>query len=718
MKKRFYSIFAVAAAVAVSANAQAVIDADMEIAYPADEGDFAGETDIIIAGATVTFANEAMNTCAFPFTNGNETVTLMEGGKVKFFDSPETAYPNPRDFTDMEGANWSTYMQNGDGSDVTAIPFNWIIEGTGNEIYLDSYCTLGGTLSGTGDVTIYCGNKNTINFNCYFASNTAAPEFTGTLYLKTLDGYSCDTITFASGWPGSSADGISYTKTSGQWGSIPFTMDITGAGSPVLYVASGHSAWPKITGEGTIYIGNRFAFWRNRLPSYYDVTIEGGASGNNDFEIYPGATIAFNAPVTAINRYAYHRTGQLLLINSQVPSFSNIANGFSLRDKNGSIGGDGYIDTSVGGKDGSTINVYPGHDGANSIGVLTVKSLWLYNNNGVAFDFDGQTSDKIVSVDSANFSGSNTRVWLNLMENFLDNPKVGNYKMLDGKCVTAMQPVNDTLGYYVVDSVMSYIHVPTGDTITYYSKIFRGMGNREIDTLAFWGLGTGTGADYVPSPNKISAEDWQLGTYSADARAAIEARQFMPYTNDTIKYLDENGHKLTGTDLPILGAYDFIYNFNLDVKNNAMKLKQPTGDSLSIARDFFHFTFKNTETDPETNEEKTVMRYTTNRFTRTTFAENGVDTVKTEYWFDFTYFFTNGVIALCSEEYPEVDLNREYNNGPSDINTVNKETHAVLNRTIYTIDGKRVNTYVKGLNIVTTRYTDGTIETKKVFFRE
>lgn len=716
MKKRFYSVFAIAAAAVVSANAQAVIDADEVFSLPADEGDYAGEEEFIIAGATVTFANEAMNTCAFPFKNG-ETVTLMEGGKVKFFDSPETAYPNPADFTDVDGVDCSGYMTN-EGVAVTEIPFNWIIEGTGNEIYLDSYCTMGGTISGTGDLTIYCGNKNTINFNCYFAKNTSAPEFTGTLYLKTLDGYSCDTIRFTSGWPGNSADGVSYTKTSGQWAAVPFTMDITGAGAPCLYVASGASAWPKIVGEGSIYTGSSYSFWRNSSPAYYDVTVDGG-NGDRDFEIYPGATIAFNAPVNSPSRYAYHRQGQLLLINSLEPSFSNCVNGFSLRNSNGTIGGNGYIDTGVGGKDGSTINVYPGHDGANSIGVLTMKSLWLYNNNGVAFDFDGQTSDKIVMVDSANFQGANTRVWMNLMDGFLDNPKVGNYKMLDGKCVTAMQAVNDTIGYYVVDSVLTYIHVPTGDTITYYSKIFPDKGNREIDTLAFWGLGTGTGADYVPSPNKISAEDWQLGTYSAEARAAIEARQFMPYTNDTIKYLDENGHNLTATDIPILGAYDYIYNFNLQVKNNEMKLKQPTGDTLTIARDRFNFTFKTDVTDEETGATTTVMRYTTNTITRTAFAENGVDTVKTDYWFDFTYFFTDGIIALCSEEYPEVDLNRESNNGDvNNINTINKETHAVLNRAIYTIDGKRVNTYVKGLNIVTTRYTDGTIETKKVFFRE
>jgi hypothetical protein len=56
------------------------------------------------------------------------------------------------------------------------------------------------------------------------------------------------------------------------------------------------------------------------------------------------------------------------------------------------------------------------------------------------------------------------------------------------------------------------------------------------------------------------------------------------------------------------------------------------------------------------------------------------------------------------------------NNGASDIKTALMEKHAVASRVIRTADGRRVNGYQRGLNIVTTRYTDGTIETKKIFF--
>jgi hypothetical protein len=166
---------------------------------------------------------------------------------------------------------------------------------------------------------------------------------------------------------------------------------------------------------------------------------------------------------------------------------------------------------------------------------------------------------------------------------------------------------------------------------------------------------------------------------------------------------------LTATDLPILYAYDYIYNFNLVVKNNEMNLLQPNGDTLNIARDFFNFTFKSTD-----DEGNTVMRYTTSKLN---VAQANGDTV--QYWFDFTKFFTDGVIALCSDEYPAVDLTQEPVNGSvSGIGTINKEVKAVAARTILSLDGKRLSTYAKGLNIVKTRYTDGTVEVKKVFFRE
>jgi hypothetical protein len=158
-----------------------------------------------------------------------------------------------------------------------------------------------------------------------------------------------------------------------------------------------------------------------------------------------------------------------------------------------------------------------------------------------------------------------------------------------------------------------------------------------------------------------------------------------------------------------LEAYDYIYNFNLVVKNNEMNLLQPNGDSLNIARDFFNFTFKSTD-----DEGNTVMRYTTRELP---VAQANGDTIN--YWFDFTKFFTDGVIALCSKDYPAVDLTQEPVNGAvSGIGTVNKEVKAVAARTILSLDGKRLNTYAKGLNIVKTRYTDGTVEVKKVFFRQ
>jgi hypothetical protein len=697
MKKRFYSILALSAACVAVANAQAIYESDVTLTDAFDDGDFAGEQDAEIRNATVTIANAGLNYTALPSKNGGK-VTLSDGGKVKFADDPTHAYASAEDYPDID----ASYFNDEAGNALTALPYNWVIDGVGNEIYLDSYCTLGGTISGTGDVTIYVGNKDVIDFACLFDGTS----FTGTLYFKTLDGYKCDTLTFGSSYPGSSADGLSYTKQSNQWAAIPYKMNVEGLNNPVLASDHAHSAWPTIDGKCDIYAGdNGFIFFRNSSPAVYEGNIYSDNSASRYFEIYAGATIAFNGVVYGDWAYAYHRQGQLLLVNGNEPSFSGVVNRLSGRNSASTYGGTGYIDCAVEGKDGSTVYVYPGETGENSIGTLTIKSLYLMNNNGVAFDFDGQTSDKIVLVDSAEFTGKNTRVWLNLMENFLQNPKVGNYKVLDGKCVVGMQAVNDTVGYYVVDSVLQYINVNTGDTIQYYSKIFAGADNREKDTLGYWGPGTGEGDAYVSSPDKIDATTWAID-HSADARAKIEAREFMPYTNDTIKY---TGHNLTATDLPILYAYDYIYNFNLEVKNNAMSLLQPSGDTLAIARDFFNFTFKTTDADGNT-----VMNYTTRELP---VAQANGDTIN--YWFDFTKFFTDGVIALCSKDYPAVDLTQEPVNGSvSGIGTVNKEVKAVAARTILSLDGKRLNTYAKGLNIVKTRYTDGTVEVKKVFFRQ
>jgi hypothetical protein len=690
-------------ACAAVANAQAVFDTDMTFDVPADENDEIGGEAVVISNATITIANPGVNNAAFPFKNG-ETVTLSDGGKVKFADDPDNDYANPEDYGfDL------TYYEDVDGNQVTALPYNWVIEGTGNEIYLDSRCTFGGTIVGTGDVTIYVGNKDVIDFDCLNTEVESTTQFTGTIYFKTLDGYTCDTLTIGSNYPGHGSDGVSFVRTNVYYKAIPYSINVEGLNNPVLYSNHAFSAWPGIAGECSIYVGNNgYAFFRNSSPAVYDAEIFSDNSASRLFDIITGASTTFNRPIHGDWSFAYVRNAYPVIFNGQEPTLSGVKNRLSARASGGgTYAGTGYIDCSVEGKDGTTLNVAPGATGDNSIGTLTIKNLYLMNNNGLSIDFDGLTSDKIVLVDTAEFTGANTRVWLNLMENFLQNPKVGNYQVLDGTCVIGMQAVNDTVGYYVVDSCLTFVNVNTGDTITSFLKIFPNSPvNREIDTLAYWGLGTGTSqADYVSNPNKIDASTW-ASDYSSDARALIEAREFMPYTNDTIKY---TGHTLTATDMPLLEAYDYIYNFNLVVKNNAMSLIQPNGDTLNIARDFFNFTFKGTDSIGNT-----VMRYVTQELP---VAQANGDTIN--YWFDFSKFFTNGVIALCSEEYPTVDLTQEPVNGSvSGIGTINKEVKAVAARTIISLDGKRLNTYAKGLNIVKTRYTDGTVEVKKVFFRE
>ncbi len=705
MKKRFYSILAMSIACAAVANAQAVFDTDMTFDVPADENDEIGGEAVVISNATITIANPGVNNAAFPFKNG-ETVTLSDGGKVKFADDPDNDYANPEDYGfDL------TYYEDANGNQVTALPYNWVIDGTGNEIYLDSRCTLGGTIVGTGDVTIYVSNKDVINFTCLNTDVEATPQFTGTIYFKTLDGYTCDTLTIGSSYPGSNLEGVSFTSNKDLYGSIPHALNVEGLNNPVLYSDHAHSAWPAITGKCTIYAGkNGHVYVRNSIPTVYDADFYAdNTATDRQFEIAAGDTVVFNGIVHGNWKFAYHRNEQkLMLVNTPEPNFSGVTESISGRATNGSIfGGSGYIDATIACKDGTEARIYPGAKGKNDVGTLTVKRFELGTRNGIGIDFDGQSSDKIVLVDQAVFTGTVTVVNLNLMENFLQNPKVGNYKVLDGICNVNMQPINDTVGYYVLDSCLTFVNVNTGDTITSYTKIFPNAdGTRERDTLAYWGLGTGTSqADYVSNPNKIDASTW-ASEYSSDARALIEAREFMPYTNDSIKY---TGHTLTATDMPLLEAYDYVYNFNLSVETDEMSLVQPNGETLTIPANYFKFTFKTTDSIGNT-----VMNYVTPKLP---VAQANGDTIN--YWFDFSTFFTNGVIALCSEEYPTVDLTQEPVNGSvSGIGTINKEVKAVAARTIISLDGKRLNTYAKGLNIVKTRYTDGTVEVKKVFFRE
>lgn len=734
MKKKFYTLGTVLMAAAMSVSAQSVIDSDVTFDCPFDEGDYAGESMITISNATVTMENEYLNTCGLPFLNVGDVVVLSDGGKVKFFDSPETAYPDPEAAAEL---GWGDYMLSSDGTAVTEMPFNWVIEGEGNEIYLDSHSTMGGTITGTGTLTIYVGNQNKINFDSWYesTSTTAAPQFTGTLILKTLDGYTCDTLWCGSNFPGHSTDGVAYNKPSGQWAGVPFWMDVTGLNNPVLVHGSNYSSWPAIKGECTLY-SPRTHMFRNPVECYYDAVVNGGNEGY-DFEMYPGALMALNKPVNAASRYAYLRQGQLLLFNSKEASFSNNVSGISARHRDSRYGGDGWVDAGISGKDGNTVLVQPGHSGPNSIGTLVAKSVWLYNNNGLDLDFDGQSADKLAVTDSANFTGAYTRVWLNLMNDFFTNTKTGNYSVLDGKCVIGMEAINDTVGYYVVDSAMTYAvwneaAQDFADTVTYYPNIKKygaykdnNGGNRELDTMMYWGPGTGgygTPEAYVPNPNKVDYATWQVD-YSARLRDSLNAIVYVPGTGDTVKYVS---HNFTANDIALHYAYDYRYNFNLVVKNNSMVLPNPyiPGDSVRIGSDFFNFSFQSTD---ETTGE-TTYRYNT---PAVTVWRNAEKTDSINYWFDFTYFFTDGVIQLLSDEKTSVDLGdapvngdfdldewKDENDVPDGITNRYEDNHSVADRQIYTIDGKRVNTLVPGLNVVTTRYKDGEVKTMKIFFQE
>jgi len=67
MKKIYYLTFAfLFCLISVGAYSQALIETDYVVESPFDESDYAGETQVIISDATVTFTADAFNTCGLP----------------------------------------------------------------------------------------------------------------------------------------------------------------------------------------------------------------------------------------------------------------------------------------------------------------------------------------------------------------------------------------------------------------------------------------------------------------------------------------------------------------------------------------------------------------------------------------------------------------------------------------------------------------------------
>ena len=100
-----------------------------------------------------------------------------------------------------------------------------------------------------------------------------------------------------------------------------------------------------------------------------------------------------------------------------------------------------------------------------------------------------------------------------------------------------------------------------------------------------------------------------------------------------------------------------------------------------------------------------------------------------QYRFNFKNYISDGIIAIETqlikadgeviETLPAEEDSEEIVNSEDilEIGTLAKENRIVANREIFTLDGLRVKSAGRGVNIVRTVFNDGTIETKRVIIR-
>ena len=473
--KKIYSLCAVALAsmttalVPVPAFAEAYITSDTEIADPFGFSEWYNNEGVSIVGCTATIKYFSLNGCAFApayvRTSHFVPVRLMNGAAVKFYDAPNYLAPSQESFEALDepaGIEWTweddlaAYM-NPD----SLIEYDWVIEGTGNAIYLDSYCEFGGTFTGTGDVTIYVSNKSKLSFTCGNINNLECSSFAGTIYIKSLDGYACDTINVTSKFgPGQLKPVANQTFTgvlpNKTYSASCTLFDITSFGGNVVWnqVGANSLVYPPIRGKGTIHTSN-YPYFNGAtdaagepISHEYDAVIDIEGSDSHDFEMY-GNTIAYNAPINGTQKFFYVRSEAAVYFNSPEPSMSGFLQGLSQRGK-GFTGGTGYADIDYTPSSGRANILSAGYP-YDAVGQMTWRGIYMYNSNIVRFDFDNEGHADILNVADVYtmYEGQN-EVQIGMPDNF--QPKAGKYKVINGKIDAGLASYVDTVGYEVWDN--------------------------------------------------------------------------------------------------------------------------------------------------------------------------------------------------------------------------------------------------------------------------
>ena len=670
MKKHFYLAAAALLSMAATVNAQdIVISEDMELTDPASWGThFEGARDVTIAGATVTFANEGMNTTAFhPFHV--DTVRLYNGAKIVMFDSPDTWYPNPDEDPSLDVFGAAEF-DDGNGSMMTEVGYRFKIMGDAT-IVCDSKCTLGGKVMSEDGVestlTLIVGDSTKINIDFM--------GFTGTLKLQYREEAKNQTVLFGTSFPSATtadlrghASGCTgqYNNMSSKcYCSIPWSLEVPDG---CLLKADDMISLPRVFGRFSVY-APRTILLRPSVDHVYEIiNMEGGNPDNTGlhFELFPGETVTINGPINWQGRYVYARN-RGVWINSQEPTFSNMQNEVSVRQSNnGFVGGNGILGCGIACKDGTTSHIYPGA-ALGLIGELRVQGdVYMYRNNSLDVEIGGGGRHDRLTVEGEGtcyVSGTNTRIWMELTEDFYKNPVAGNYKVMN-----ASKFVDNTVYF-------------TDTTGTRFKDLAVEIQDAIVDSVL---------TDSVLTfPNSTKTFD-EL----KDSLKGAWANMFEQFQDPTKKHRDTLFYHITKIDTTgseVSQAIEWMTNTREDGTRC---------DSLPEGYSWYPLEWNQTYASiKDTNE--------------VAFNDTIAAHLKA---LRETNFFTKGVIALYGPGYEEDKIVNRPADEPNSIEAaiLNGEK-TVVSSCIYTEDGKAVGGYVKGVNILRTVYSDGTVTTTKVY---
>ncbi len=642
MKRKLY--FAAAALLmAATVNAQQVIDSDTEFTDPASWGGV--ENDVIVAGATVTFANEAMNTSAFhPFFV--DTVRLYNGAKIVMYDSPDTWYPNPED---PALSDYSSDLYDGESNLMTAMTYNFKVMGEAT-IVCDSKCRIGGTItSEDGDSTsvlnLVIGDSTVLaaNFHGFF----------GQVNVIYRDEAKNEVLHLGEGFPGTCHKcGNNYTKASSAvcWDGIPFVLNLPDNILLKVYDTNTPMAYPGMTGKH-VNIDNstgHIFFRHNQDWTYSFGTVTGGSDARN-MEFYAGGNATLHDDMAYIGKWVYPRNCGLW-INGEDSIFTGTLNEVSVRNSGGFVGGNGILACGISMKEGSGRNIVPG-EAYFVTGDLTVGgSVYLNNYNGLELDFNGNGDYDRLVVSGARapkcyISGANTRIYVNILDGFHANPVAGDYQV-----VVADEFVPNTV--YITDTT--------------------GVRFRDWE-----------GADAFLD-NLIAADT--TGTYTVEKRDSLKnawGYMFENFKNPSKKDRDTlfcNITKIDTLDAIVSQAVDFRTNTKEDGTYwNAL----PEGYSYYPLDIYEQYGGDSVRADS---------------------AGKAMISEK---------FFARGIISIYGPGYKEeiVKVNRP---GAESIEGILPADRKVVSSQIYNADGMAVPVAGKGVNIVRTVYSDGTVDTRKL----